>query len=266
LNVERVPAQAAPDIAKWNNVKRDADDKKRKTPDEGLHEPRPDHDRNGSTTAPPSRPPPQDDGFPFGDPIRMTCLLCQRQFQSVEQLEKHNRLSDLHKVRRPGIAPPVARGDDTRAQGNLANAELVRIGKENKAASLAHYATPAIAAEVPTAGAYRDRAAERRTALGQPERPSADDRAKRARYEPAPPSSSTAAAAPPAIDVTKGLGEDNRGHRMLAAAGWQAGEGLGQGGGRVDPVAARMYAQGAGLGSNAGACRPFARVRTANRS
>ena len=40
--------------------------------------------------------PPED--FPFGDPIKMTCLLCQRQFQSKDDLKRHNELSELHKV------------------------------------------------------------------------------------------------------------------------------------------------------------------------
>ena len=36
------------------------------------------------------------DDFPYGDPVRNICLLCQRQFPSAEDLKRHNDLSALH--------------------------------------------------------------------------------------------------------------------------------------------------------------------------
>lgn len=39
---------------------------------------------------------------------------------------------------------------------------------------------------------------------------------------------------------------------MLAKMGWQKGEGLGNGNGRVEPVAAAQYTKGVGLGASTG--------------
>ena len=39
------------------------------------------------------------DEFEFSDISSTSCLLCARQFKSVEQLKRHNKESDLHKVR-----------------------------------------------------------------------------------------------------------------------------------------------------------------------
>ena len=38
------------------------------------------------------------DPFPYGDPIKFQCLLCQRQFKGIEELKRHSEQSDLHKV------------------------------------------------------------------------------------------------------------------------------------------------------------------------
>ena len=39
------------------------------------------------------------DEFEFSDTSAMTCLLCARQFKSLDQLRRHNKESELHKVR-----------------------------------------------------------------------------------------------------------------------------------------------------------------------
>lgn len=36
--------------------------------------------------------------FEFSDTVKFTCLLCARQFKSLDQLKRHNKESDLHKV------------------------------------------------------------------------------------------------------------------------------------------------------------------------
>jgi len=36
--------------------------------------------------------------FEFSDVVKLTCLLCARQFKSLDQLGRHNKESDLHKV------------------------------------------------------------------------------------------------------------------------------------------------------------------------
>ena len=40
-----------------------------------------------------------EDEFEFADTKTFACLLCSRQFKSIEQLRRHNKESDLHKAR-----------------------------------------------------------------------------------------------------------------------------------------------------------------------
>ena len=46
-----------------------------------------------------SNSPDAENEFEYSDLKAMTCLLCSRQFKSVDQLKRHNKESDLHKVR-----------------------------------------------------------------------------------------------------------------------------------------------------------------------
>lgn len=92
--------------------------------------------------------------------------------------------------------------------------------------------------------AYRDRAAERRIALNQPDKPVRDQpNFKRVKVE-APP----APEPPPEQPNKEGIEESNIGRKMLEAAGWSQGEGLGAGG-LAAPIEARQYQAGAGLGA-----------------
>ena len=43
-------------------------------------------------------PAPVEAEFEFSDTTAMTCLLCARQFKNLDQLKRHNKESDLHKV------------------------------------------------------------------------------------------------------------------------------------------------------------------------
>ncbi|MBW0469041.1 hypothetical protein O181_008756 [Austropuccinia psidii MF-1] len=163
----------------------------------------------------------------FSDLNRMTCVLCQRQFRSPEDLKRHNNLSNLHK-------------------GNLQNEKLKRAARLRKAASI----RANLAKQTNGEGTmkYTDRAAARREAYGQPDAPNADKHeAKKARYEPAP-----APVLPPAQPDKDGIQETNVGSKMLEKMGWQKGEGLGNGNGRVDPIMASQYNKGVGLGASTG--------------
>lgn len=44
-------------------------------------------------------PEPVEVDFEFSDTVAMTCLLCARQFKTMDQLKRHNKESDLHKAR-----------------------------------------------------------------------------------------------------------------------------------------------------------------------
>lgn len=41
----------------------------------------------------------QDSEFEFSDVNALNCLLCSRQFKTLDQLKRHNKESDLHKAR-----------------------------------------------------------------------------------------------------------------------------------------------------------------------
>ena len=41
---------------------------------------------------------PEEAEFEFSDVVKIACLLCARQFKTLDQLKKHNKESDLHKV------------------------------------------------------------------------------------------------------------------------------------------------------------------------
>lgn len=41
---------------------------------------------------------PEEVEFEFSDLVKLACMLCARQFKTLDQLKKHNQESDLHKV------------------------------------------------------------------------------------------------------------------------------------------------------------------------
>ncbi|KAI9284011.1 hypothetical protein BC943DRAFT_326839 [Umbelopsis sp. AD052] len=173
----------------------------------------------------------------FSDLSRMACLLCQRKFKSEKELRRHESLSELHKT-------------------NLGNQECVEKAR-TKLVLIATRATPEHQAEETedNQSSYRNRAAERRMAFGQPDRPSPlDDEASSfihrppRQHKPAPGSRPVEAAS-----VSSPMSESNVGARMLKSMGWKSGEGLGkEGTGIIAPVKAESYVKGAGLGTFGG--------------
>jgi RNA-binding protein 5/10 len=147
----------------------------------------------------------------FADLSQMCCLLCKRKFQSIEEIQKHERLSKLH-------------------QSNLEN-ESVR-----------NSALAKIKRRTQQEVEYRDRAKERRIQFNQPDRPDLP--------HPNPRVAARQAAAKrepsPEIEPPK----PNKGAKLLAAMGWTQGSGLGaEGSGIVEPIKAGQYAEGVGLGA-----------------
>ncbi|CAL1703724.1 unnamed protein product [Somion occarium] len=179
-----------------------------------------------------SSPAPAEVEFEFSDPNAKTCLLCARQFKSLDQLKRHNNESDLHKK-------------------NFKDANLRDVAREKaKAAKLK--ASAQQQAEQPK---YRDRASERRIMHNQPDIPlpepssssgSGKGTKKRVEGPPPPPS-------PPTPPVHPGADEKNVGNKLLKLMGWKEGTGLGTAGeGRVEPIQTAIYASGAGLGASKG--------------
>ncbi|KAG8691848.1 hypothetical protein FRC11_007814 [Ceratobasidium sp. 423] len=186
-----------------------------------------------TTPSKPAEPAPvAADELPYGDASAMTCLLCSRQFKSVDMLKRHSNESELHKT-------------------NLGKPELVESAKSKiEAARQASTSAGAGTAEKPK---YRDRAAERRVALRQPDHPMPEpgqgqgqgDKKRKWAEGPPPP------APPPAPPVQPGKDDNNVGNKLLKKMGWSEGVGLGAGGdGRVNPIETAIYEQGVGIGAS----------------
>ncbi|CAO3677555.1 unnamed protein product [Umbelopsis vinacea] len=173
----------------------------------------------------------------FSDLSRMACLLCQRKFKGEKDLRRHEDLSELHK-------------------NNLDDNKCVEKARKKVAA----IADRAVLEKETEDGdynqpSYRNRAAERRMAFGQPDRPvPLDDDLSPFGNRPSRPNKNAAVARPvEAASVSNAMSESNVGARMLKSMGWRSGEGLGkEGTGIVAPVMAESYVKGAGLGTIGG--------------
>ena len=156
----------------------------------------------------------------YADLKRMCCYLCLRQFKSETEINKHERLSELHRT-------------------NLTNEQLVtkalaKLEKHGITPSTAPAATDKMTSE------YRDRAKERRQAYGASTKFSLPTKKSASKLENEKPDN-VANMAP------------SKGASLLGKMGWSAGEGLGaQGTGRTAPIATDMYMQGVGLGAQGG--------------
>jgi len=53
--------------------------------------------QKSASVEPPSAPEGEDE-FEYSDPNALMCLLCSRQLKSLDQLKRHNKESELHKV------------------------------------------------------------------------------------------------------------------------------------------------------------------------
>ncbi|KAJ3334199.1 hypothetical protein HDU76_006571 [Blyttiomyces sp. JEL0837] len=165
----------------------------------------------------------------------MACLLCERQFKSVEDLRKHQSKSSLHKT-------------------NMVAYREMKLDELKKSLS-----TEAGQQQ------YRNRAEERRKMYGQPRHikqeknwvpypiPSSSKTSKNriAAYESMAERSYDDRVPLVVEQPTKeGIGEENIGNKMLQKLGWKEGTGLGaRGNGIVAPIKAESSVKGAGLGS-----------------
>ncbi len=170
---------------------------------------------------PSSEPSPAPPTQSFADPDRHCCYLCSRQFKTATEVNKHERLSNLH-------------------QTNLKNEELLTKGR----AKLEKHGI-AMQSQLSTTE-YRDRAKERRKAFGVVNK-------KGQLVQPAKSSSDSART----TGFDKDAEEDNvpasRGASLLAKMGHVAGAGLGASGtGLTAPIAQDIYAAGVGLGAQGG--------------
>ena len=155
-------------------------------------------------------------GQTFADMERKCCLLCSRQFKTEAEVNKHERMSQLHR--------------DNMKNEDLVAKALAKLNKFDMAGL--------------ESSAYRDRAKERRQAFNQPKQPAAQH--NRASKDPSAVSS-------PAKDKEDPAPTQSKGAALLGKMGWTAGEGLGaQGTGRTAAITTELYTQGVGLGAQGG--------------
>ncbi|MCJ1245591.1 hypothetical protein MMC30_002795 [Trapelia coarctata] len=153
----------------------------------------------------------------YADPVKNCCYLCSRQFKSNAEVNKHERLSQLHR-------------DNLKDEG-LKSKALEKMAKAGVTPSTEDEDTPE----------YRDRAKERRAAFGA---------GKKVNLPMKKPNSGTSDTHDLADDQPV---VPSKGASLLGKMGWAAGEGLGaQGKGMTAPIATEMYVQGVGLGAEGG--------------
>ena len=157
----------------------------------------------------------------YADLAKKCCYLCSRQFKTEAEVNKHERLSDLHR-------------------NNLANHELIAKANAKMAkAGVVARSSPA-ADDDETSSEYRDRAKERRQAFGVSKKISLP--MKKSANRPEDDKNDDNASPVP-----------SKGASLLGKMGWSAGEGLGaQGTGMTAPIATDVYMQGVGLGAQGG--------------
>ncbi|KAI9675065.1 MAG: hypothetical protein M1817_001471 [Caeruleum heppii] len=174
-----------------------------------------------STTRTSSSEPPAQS---YANLTRKCCFLCSRQFKTEAEVNKHERLSQLHRDN--------LKNDELRTQAQR---------KLDKAAGAAGRASQASGGDDVDGGesGYRDRAKERRAAFGQPKQPAS--------------SKATSSAPAAVVEPDDPTPAPSKGASLLNKMGWSAGSGLGaEGTGAVEPVATDLYVQGVGLGADGG--------------
>lgn len=170
--------------------------------------------------------------FDYRDVDKKACLLCQRQFKTLEVLGRHIEESELHKK-------------------NMNDPEIRLAGQARKVSGAGAGGNNSTSG--PT---YRDRAAERRQVFHQPAIPVPESATSGSAVGSGATKRKFAEAPVPRPEPTRvegvNPGEDstNKGNQLLKKMGWSQGSGLGIGGeGRVAPIETMMFAQGVGLGA-----------------
>lgn len=149
---------------------------------------------------------PNDAGGPsnekdYVDFEKLTCLLCKRAFQSLEILNKHLKMSNLHK--------------ENLQKYNLSKGSSGGEGKSNGNGSAASNLS------------YRDRAKERRLKYGESDPPPPNK--SRERFEKEIQKQAAAMQAQTSTKLASvPIGENNVGNRLLQKMGWSEGQGLGR--------------------------------------
>ena len=154
----------------------------------------------------------------YANLAKKCCYLCSRQFKTEAEVNKHERLSELHRTN--------LKDENLKIQ---ALAKMKKAGITPVTNAIADDDTPE----------YRDRAKERRAAFG-----SASKKVSLPMKKQADETGPADADSKPA---------KSKGAALLGKMGWNSGEGLGaQGTGITAPIATDVYAAGVGLGAQGG--------------
>ncbi len=158
----------------------------------------------------------------YADPSRHCCYLCSRQFKTAAEVNKHERLSNLH-------------------QANLKNEELLV-----KARTKLEKHGITIQPELQTTE-YRDRAKERRKAFGVVNKKGQQVQASKSSNENIKPTEDDE------DDSVVTAPTTSKGATLLSKMGYIAGAGLGATGmGLTTAITQDVYAAGVGLGAQGG--------------
>ncbi|KAJ6648831.1 RNA-binding protein 5 [Pseudolycoriella hygida] len=149
------------------------------------------------------------------DFAKLTCLLCKRAFSDSEILNKHLKMSNLHK--------------ENLQKYNLLHGKLDEINSSSLS--------------------YRDRAKERRLKYGESDPPPVNR--SRERFEKELEKQKSAIQVQTSGNLaSQPIGENNVGNRLLQKMGWSEGQGLGRTNqGRTNIIEAESRAPTAGLGT-----------------
>ncbi|KAG0244219.1 hypothetical protein B0O80DRAFT_242905 [Mortierella sp. GBAus27b] len=179
---------------------------------------------------------------------QIACLLCQRRLKTVQDLRKHQTLSDLHKKNLED--PKAIQAALKKARGTSSEHETP---KNPPASDSSSTSASGITSAVDEEPKYRDRAAERRHIFGQPDYPQPPTPSGRDygnRYGGYRGGHGDQEVVIPEQPTKDGIKEDNIGNRLLKSMGWKEGQGLGKDGeGIKAPIEASGYAKGVGIGA-----------------
>lgn len=151
----------------------------------------------------------------FADPVRFCCYLCMRQFGDAAEVNKHERLSELHRQNAK---------DDVKVTKAVAKLQKHSVQAQQTQASSIE---------------YRDRARERRKIYGV-----VNKKGEQVGSKPKVDMSDNEEVSTPA---------PSKGASLLSKMGYTAGQGLGASGeGMTAPISTAVYAAGVGLGAQGG--------------
>lgn len=169
----------------------------------------------------------------YADPAKHCCYLCARQFKSAAEVNKHERLSELHRTNLK-VPDTVDKARDRLQKAGIFLVDSVRTNVPDEEGDKGQEQE------------YRDRARERRRTHAQPKNAAA------ASTTNSKPITATHTTSTP-TDAPQQAPPKSKAALMLAKMGHTPGTGLGASAtGTTNAIETNVYAQGVGLGASGG--------------